>query len=80
MQKRLALPDLGESLITDAERSPSPPPEYDATGTRTNTRAKRTRAKLMQERVAIIGKFQALDPLFRAPLDVARPRDPPPPF
>lgn len=39
-------------------RSPSPAPEYDSLGNRINTREKRTRGKLMEERNAIIEKYQ----------------------
>ena len=39
-------------------RSPSPAPEYDSLGNRINTREKRTRGKLMEERNGIIEKYQ----------------------
>ena len=38
--------------------SPSPAPEYDSLGNRINTREKRTRGKLMEERNGIIEKYQ----------------------
>ena len=41
-----------------AVRSPSPAPEYDSLGNRTNTREKRTRGKLLGERNGIIEKYQ----------------------
>jgi|EP01044_Picomonas_judraskeda_P009500 splicing factor 1 len=46
-------------------RSPSPAPEYDSLGNRINTREKRTRGKLMEERNDIIEKYQVSVPLAR---------------
>ena len=52
--------------------SPSPAPEYDGMGVRTNTRAKRTREKLLAERDQLIRACIAVDPLlshYRPPPD-----------
>ena len=48
-------------------RSPSPAPEYDSLGNRINTREKRTRGNLLDERNGIIEKYQKLNPLYRPP-------------
>lgn len=53
----------------DRERSPSPPPTYDAQGRRTNTREVRYRKKLEDERVALVDRQLKLDPNFRPPAD-----------
>ena len=52
---------------TRIARSPSPAPEYDSLGNRINTREKRTRGKLLDERNGIIEKYQKLNPLYRPP-------------
>lgn len=45
-------------LLLSMRRSPSPAPEYDSLGNRINTREKRTRGKLLDERNGIIEKYQ----------------------
>lgn len=52
-------------------RSPSPPPQYDQFGKRTNTREQRYKIKLEQERLALIERALAADPTYRPPADYA---------
>ncbi len=54
----LAATRWNEPRCMPAIRSPSPAPEYDSLGNRINTREKRTRGKLMEERNGIIEKYQ----------------------
>ena len=51
-------------------RSPSPRPQYDAYGRRTNTRELRYRKKLEDERLKLVDKAMKSDPNFRPPADV----------
>ncbi|GMG39871.1 unnamed protein product [Ambrosiozyma monospora] len=51
----------------DAIRSPSPPPIYDATGKRTNTRETRYRKKYLIERNNLISKALKTIPQYKAP-------------
>ncbi|MCO5590008.1 hypothetical protein L7F22_043977 [Adiantum nelumboides] len=55
----------------ERERSPSPPPTYDAQGRRTNTREVRYRKKLEEERVKLVDKQINLDPNYRPPAEYA---------
>lgn len=55
----------------ERERSPSPPPTYDAQGRRTNTREVRYRKKLEEERVKLVDKQIKLDPNYRPPAEYA---------
>ncbi|KAK0611768.1 hypothetical protein B0T14DRAFT_406773, partial [Immersiella caudata] len=48
-------------------RSPSPPPEYDPSGRRTNTRHDRHRLRLERERYVLIQQAIQLIPGYRAP-------------
>mmetsp|Transcript_4245 Transcript_4245/g.12967 ORF Transcript_4245/g.12967 Transcript_4245/m.12967 type:complete len:404 (+) Transcript_4245:78-1289(+) len=50
-------------------RSPSPPPEYDRDGKRTNTRDQRVRHRLLVERQRLIEAAREENPLFRPPPD-----------
>jgi Splicing factor 1 helix-hairpin domain len=50
-------------------RSPSPPPEYDRDGKRTNTRDQRVRHRLLVERQRLIEDARKEYPLFRPPPD-----------
>ncbi len=59
----------GDFIPPDRERSPSPPPTYDAQGRRTNTREVRYRKKLEDERMALVDRQLKLDPNYRAPSD-----------
>jgi splicing factor 1 len=67
IQRKLSQEDCGVGEEDPAKRSPSPAPEYDSLGNRTNTREKRTRTKLMGERNDIIERYQKLNPLYRPP-------------
>lgn len=50
-------------------RSPSPPPTYDAHGRRTNTREVRYRKKLEDERIRLVDRAMKNDPNFRPPVE-----------
>ncbi|GLD92998.1 hypothetical protein PINS_up001590 [Pythium insidiosum] len=56
----------------DPNRSPSPPPQYDANGKRTNTREVRMRAALERERQDVIAEMVKVNPLYRPPADFLR--------
>lgn len=58
----------------DPSRSPSPPPQYDANGKRTNTREVRMRAALEKSRQETIEQLVKINPLFRPPSDYQRQR------
>ncbi|EEB05248.1 zinc finger protein Bpb1 [Schizosaccharomyces japonicus yFS275] len=64
---------IGAVVPNRAERSPSPPPQYDNFGRRLNTREIRHKKKLEDERHKIIKKAMKLVPGFRAPSDYRRP-------
>ncbi len=51
----------------DPNRSPSPPPKYDAQGKRTNTREVRMKESLENERANIIESMMKLNPAFQVP-------------
>ena len=53
----------------ESERSPSPPPTYDASGARTNTRPARARAALARRRGALIAELVKICPAYRPPAD-----------
>lgn len=53
----------------ESERSPSPPPIYDANGVRQNTREVRMKEKLTRERNAIIEELLKMDPTYQPPSD-----------
>ncbi|ODV85004.1 hypothetical protein CANARDRAFT_199663, partial [[Candida] arabinofermentans NRRL YB-2248] len=55
------------------DRSPSPPPIYDSTGKRTNTRENRYRKKYETERSKLIEKALNTIPNFKPPEDYKRP-------
>nr|CDI56842.1 probable MSL5-branch point bridging protein [Melanopsichium pennsylvanicum 4] len=59
----------GQFIPPDRERSPSPPPTYDAQGRRTNTREVRYRKKLEDERISLVDRQLKLDPNYRPPAD-----------
>ena len=50
-------------------RSPSPPPTYDNTGKRTNTREIRMKQKLVREKNSLIERAMSLNPQFKPPAD-----------
>ncbi|KAH7476911.1 hypothetical protein PRIC1_000920 [Phytophthora ramorum] len=56
----------------DPNRSPSPPPQYDSNGKRTNTREVRMRAALEKRRCETIDQLVKANPLFRPPADYTR--------
>lgn len=53
-------------------RSPSPPPEYDSSGRRINTRQHRYRHRLEQERQTLVGAALKTIPGYQAPRDFRR--------
>lgn len=59
-------------LEKDPNRSPSPPPQYDSNGKRTNTREVRMRAALEKSRQQVIEELVKVNPLFRPPADYTR--------
>ncbi|KAJ4458867.1 putative Branchpoint-bridging protein [Paratrimastix pyriformis] len=67
INRRLA---TGQLLDLDfLDRSPSPPPQYDMTGKRYNTREYRARERLNEEKQQLIEEGIKSNPLFRPPTD-----------
>ncbi|ODN81685.1 branchpoint-bridging protein [Cryptococcus amylolentus CBS 6039] len=62
----------GDVVPPDGQRSPSPPPNYDSYGRRTNTRELRYRKKLEDERAKLVARAAQADPSFRPPVDFQR--------
>lgn len=60
----------GDVVPPDGQRSPSPPPKFDAYGRRTNTRDLRYREKLEEERKRLVDRAMKNDPNFRPPADL----------
>ncbi|KIY51802.1 hypothetical protein FISHEDRAFT_36507 [Fistulina hepatica ATCC 64428] len=60
---------LNDFIPPERERSPSPPPTYDAHGRRTNTREVRYRKKLEDERIRLVDRAMKNDPNFRPPAE-----------
>ncbi|KAF4463789.1 branchpoint-bridging [Fusarium albosuccineum] len=60
-------------LSLPVRRSPSPAPEYDRTGRRTNTREQRYRGRLEEERHQLIETALRTIPAYRPPYDYRRP-------
>lgn len=60
----------GDVIPPPGQRSPSPPPEYDPYGRRTNTLDIRYRKKLEDERLRLIDRAMKADPTFKPPTDV----------
>jgi len=56
----------------DPDKTPSPPPQYDSNGKRTNTREVRMAEALRKERQEVIERLLKLNPLFRPPADYVR--------
>ena len=54
-----------ERISKDPNRSPSPPPVYDTSGSRTNTRAMRMRRAIDMERSELIEEILKLNPSLR---------------
>ncbi|CAD6568503.1 MAG: hypothetical protein TREMPRED_004589 [Tremellales sp. Tagirdzhanova-0007] len=59
----------GDVVPPDGQRSPTPPPSYDAYGRRANTRDIRYRKKLEDERMRLVDRAMKSDPNFRPPMD-----------
>lgn len=55
-----------EAISNDPNRSPSPEPEYNKLGARTNTRAVRMRRKYEDERAEIMEEIIKLNPILKA--------------
>ncbi len=53
-------------------RSPSPPPQYDQNGKRTNTREVRRKESLNKERMRVIDEMVKVNPNFKPGIDLAR--------
>lgn len=74
---QLQLPDtaLQEQLLAQAQRrrDPSPDPEYDTSGRRTNTRLQRRRRALEAERHRCVEEVTASIATYQPPLDYRRP-------
>ncbi|KAH9115970.1 hypothetical protein AeMF1_010040 [Aphanomyces euteiches] len=61
-------------ISKDPNRSPSPPPIYDAQGVKLNTREARMRAVYENERMDIIGQLVEVNPLFKPPPEYLKAR------
>ena len=64
---------IGDVVPQNRERSPSPPPQYDSFGKRTNTREIRYRKRLEDERHRLVEGAMRWIPDFRPPSDYRRP-------
>ncbi|WRT67786.1 branchpoint-bridging protein [Kwoniella shivajii] len=64
----------GDVVPPEGQRSPSPAPQYDAYGRRTNTREIRYRKKLEDERARLVDRAMKSDPNFRPPADAQNQR------
>ncbi|KAK9448470.1 uncharacterized protein V1518DRAFT_419051 [Limtongia smithiae] len=64
---------INDVVPRDRERSPSPPPQYDANGKRVNTREFRYKKSLEDERHKLIEKAMRTIPDFKPPADYRRP-------
>ena len=60
--KLMVLPAELKQREADPSRSPSPPPEYDSTGKRTNSREQRMRKKLEDKRNTLLEMIMDLNP------------------
>ncbi|WWC70748.1 branchpoint-bridging protein [Kwoniella pini CBS 10737] len=70
----------GDVVPPENQRSPSPPPSYDAYGRRTNTREIRYKKKLEDEKARLVDRAMKSDPNFRPPAEMqnrrgGRPQD-----
>ncbi|KAL7678304.1 hypothetical protein ACOME3_004534 [Neoechinorhynchus agilis] len=68
LSRRINVGDLGIPMNPE-DRSPSPEPEYDSYGKRTNLREARARKKLKEERHRCIQKMMKLCPEYKPPID-----------
>lgn len=64
---------VNDIVPRESERSPSPPPQYDNTGKRTNTRDARYRKRLEDERHRLVDEALKIIPNYKAPFDYRRP-------
>lgn len=64
---------FGDVVPKDRERSPSPTPQYDSQGKRTNTREVRYRTKLETERHKLIQRALKEIPNYKPPADYKKP-------
>ena len=82
MVLKVQLEQIGHKLVTvaqdaariglDPSRSPSPPPRYDSSGKRSNTRDVRMREELMEQRGKLIEELIKINPQFQPPSDFVR--------
>jgi splicing factor 1 len=82
MVLKVQLEQIGQRLVTvaqdaarislDPSRSPSPPPRYDGSGKRSNTRDVRMKEELMEQRGKIIEELMKINPQFQPPSDFVR--------
>ena len=82
MVLKVQLEQISQRLVTvaqdavriglDPSRSPSPPPRYDGSGKRSNTRDVRMREELMEQRGKIIEELIKINPQFQPPSDFVR--------
>lgn len=66
-------PSYESNLLNLCSRSPSPPPQYDNSGKRVNTREYRYRKRLEDERHKQIEKAMKIIPNYHPPSDYRRP-------
>jgi splicing factor 1 len=64
---------INDVVPGDGDRSPSPPPQYDNFGRRTNTRESRYRKRLEDERHKLVEKAMKTIPNYHPPSDYRRP-------
>lgn len=64
---------INDVVPADADRSPSPPPQYDNFGRRVNTRDQRYRKRLEEERHKLVEKAMKTIPNYTPPQDYRRP-------
>lgn len=82
MALKVQLEQISQRLVTvaqdavriglDPSRSPSPPPRYDGSGKRSNTRDVRMREELMEQRGKMIEELMKINPQFQPPADFVR--------
>lgn len=65
---------LNDVVPRESERSPSPPPQYDSNGKRTNTRDVRYRKRLEDERHRLVEEAIKTIPNYKAPVDYRKPQ------
>lgn len=65
---------LNDIVPNDGDRSPSPPPQYDSFGKRTNTREVRYKQNLEDERHKLVEKALKTIPSYKPPADYRRPQ------